>query len=210
MSKSDIKVKRRMSIGEIILRFFFGFLIPFVIINGLIFFFCIQVPNITVVDKESSDYEDSKIKFSVNCILPIINIKTSYEDKEIPYVKYGDIYIIDANDNGSYQIEATALNRATAQVIATIETKDVVSPIIDIDNAIITSNMLIFSIFDAESEINFDNIYAITENGDRIAPSYIDRSSNTIQFQIEAGKKLTVHVEDIEGNPTETTFIAND
>ena len=210
MSKSNVQVKRKMSIGEIILRFFFGFLIPFVIINGLAFFFCIQVPNITVVDKESSEYEDSKIKFSVNCILPIISIKTSYEDKEIPYIKYGDMYIVDANDNGSYQIAATALNRATSQVIATIETKDVVSPIIDIDNAVITSNMLIFSIFDAESEINFDNIYAITESGDRIAPSYIDRSSNTIQFQIEAGKKLTVHVEDIEGNPTETTFIAND
>lgn len=210
MSKSDVQVKRKMSIGEIVLRFFFGFLIPYVIINGILFFFFIQVPNITLIDKESAEYEDSKIKFSVNCILPIINIKTSYEDKEIPYIKYGDMYIIDANDNGSYQIAATALNRATAQVIATIETKDVVSPIIDIDNAVITSNMLIFSIYDAESEINFDNIYAITENGDKIAPSYIDRSSNTIQFQIEAGKKLTVHVEDIEGNPTETTFIAND
>ncbi|MBR4133541.1 MAG: hypothetical protein IKU04_03355, partial [Bacteroidales bacterium] len=87
------------------------------------FFFFIQVPNITVVDKESSEYEDSKIKFSVNCILPIISIKTSYEDKEIPYIKYGDMYIVDANDNGSYQIAATALNRATSQVIATIETK---------------------------------------------------------------------------------------
>lgn len=210
MSKSNVQVKRKMPIGEILLRFFFGFLIPYVIINGIVLFFFIQVPSITLVDNESSEYEDSKIKFSVNCILPIINIKTSYEDKEIPYVKYGDMYIIEANDNGSYQIAATALNRATAQVIATIETKDVVSPIIDIDNAVITSNMLIFSIFDAESEINFDNIYAITENGDRISPSYIDRSSNTIQFQIEAGKKLTVHVEDIEGNPTETTFIAND
>lgn len=210
MNKSNVQVKRKMSIGEILLQFFFGFLIPFVIINGLIFFFCIQVPNIKVVDNDSSEYEDSKIKFSIDCILPIINIKTSYEDKEIPYIKYGDMYIIDANDNGSYQISVTALNRATAQVIATIETKDVVSPIIDINNAIITSNMLIFSIFDAESEINYDNIYAITENGDRIDPSYIDKSSNTIQFQIESGKKLMVHVEDVEGNPTETTFIAND
>ena len=192
------------------LRFFFGFLIPFVIINGIVFFFFIQVPDITLVDKDSNEYEDSKIKFSVNCILPIIGIKTSYEDKEIPYIKYGDMYIIDANDNGTYQIAATALNRATAQVIATIETKDVTSPIIDVDNAVITSNMLIFSISDTESEINFDNIYAITESGDKVAPSYIDRSSNTIQFQIEAGKKLTVHVEDTEGNPTETTFIAND
>lgn len=209
MSKVNKIEKRKISIGEILVRFFFGFLFPFIIINGLILFFFMQVPIITLVDNNSPEYEDFKIKFTVSCRLPISDIKAYFEDKEIGYSKIGDTYIVEANENGSYQINAIALNKATTQVIATIEAKDVVSPTIDIDNAIVTGNTLIFSIYDIQSEINYDKLYALLEDGSMIQPTYADQTSGNVQFQIEPDKKIIIHVEDIEGNATETTFTAS-
>lgn len=208
MNKSA--TKNKIDILSILFKIFCGFLLPFVAINGLILYLFIQVPTITILDEDSPEYEVSKIKFTVSCMLPITDTRAYYENNEIAYTKLGDIYVVDATNNGSYQITATAINGAKSQVIATLESQDILPPAIDLENAVITSNMLIFSIFDDESEINYDNLYATLEDGTRLTPTYIDKSSGTVQFQITPGQKITVHVEDIEGNPLETTFVANE
>ncbi|MBO6134314.1 MAG: hypothetical protein J6O09_00850 [Lachnospiraceae bacterium] len=202
--------KEKMSILEIILRFLLGFLLPFVLINGIILYLFIQVPNISIIGEDSDEYEVSKIKFRVESILPITSVKTFHEDTEIAYTKLNDIYTIDAEAVGSYQINASIINGAKSQVIATLEAKDIAPPAIDFDNAVITNNMLIFTIFDNESEINYDSIYGLDDDGNRLSPIYIDKSSGTIQFQVNPGKRITVHVEDVEGNSIETAFVANE
>lgn len=206
MNKSKVEVKNKMSPLEIILRFFFGFLIPFVVINGLIFFLFIQVPNINIVKEDSSDYEESKVKFSVDCLLPITQINTYFDDKEIAYTKNGDTYIINADNNGSYKITATALNKSVSEALVTIEAKDVSAPSIDLDNAVVTGKTLIFYVSDAQSEINYDNLYGVLENGEKITPIHTDAASGNVQFNIESGEKVVVHVEDIEGNGADITF----
>lgn len=206
MNKSRLYVKNKMSPLEIILRFFFGFLIPFVVINGLIFFLFIQVPTINITKEDSSDYEESKIKFQVECLLPITEIKTYFNDSDVPYTKNGDTYIINADENGTYKIVASALNKASSEALATVETKDVIAPTIDLENAVVTGNTLIFSVKDEQSEINYDNLYGLLENGEKISPSHIDAISGNIQFKIESGEKIIIHVEDIEGNGADITF----
>lgn len=210
MNRNDKKENNKTSILEILFRFFVGFLLPFVVINSLILYVAIQVPIIKIFDEDADEYETSKIKFTVDCILPITDVKTLYEDTEIPYTKIDNIYIIDATENGSYHITATAINAAKAQVTATpLEHFDTTPPAIDLEKAIITGNTLIFSIVD-DSEINYDNLYATLEDGNRLTPAYIDKSSGTVQFQISPGQKITIHAEDMEGNPLETTFVANE
>ena len=209
MSNRRLKTKRKMPIVEIVLRNFFGFLIPYVLINGIIFFLFIQTPKIQVIDQDSKDYEENKIKFSIDCLLPITDVKTYFQESEIAYSKLGSTYVIDAENNGTYQIKVMALNRAPGNSIIEIETKDSNPPTIDLDSAIITGNTLIISVHDAQSEINYDNLYATLENGTKLVPTYIDKSSGTVQFQITEGKKIVVHVEDTFGNHSETSFTTN-
>ena len=204
MSRS--KIKHKMSAVEILLRVFFGFLIPYTLINGIIFFLFIQTPKIIVTEQDSKDYEDNKIKFSIDSMLPLTDVKTYYQESEIAYSKLGNVYIIDAKDNGSYQIKVTSLNRSSANSTIDIETKDNVAPIINLDSAVITGNTLIISVHDNKSEINYDNLYATLENGTKLTPTYVDKSSGTVQFQITDGKKVIVHVEDATGNHSETSF----
>ena len=206
MRYTKSKIKNRMSIAEILIRIFFGFLIPYVLINGLLFFLFIQVPKIQVVDQNSKDYEENKIKFSIDCALPLTDVKTFYQESEIAYSKLGNLYIINADNNGSYQIKVTALNKSSANSIVEIKSQDSVAPNIDLDSAVITGNTLIISVRDNQSGINYDNLYATLENGTKIIPSYIDKSSGTVQFQITDGKKVIVHVEDDFGNHSETSF----
>ena len=139
-------------------------------------------------------------------MLPLTDVKTYYQESEIAYSKLGNVYIIDAKDNGSYQIKVTSLNRSSANSTVDIETKDSVAPIINLDSAVITGNTLIISVHDNQSEINYDNLYATLENGTKLTPTYVDKSSGTVQFQITDGKKVIVHVEDATGNHSETSF----
>lgn len=206
MVNSKFKRKKKLSIVEMILRFFFCFLIPYVVINGIIFFLFIQVPKINIIYQDSSDYEENKIKFTIDCILPLTDIKTYYQESEIAYSKLGNTYIINADNNGTYQIRATALNKSTVKSVVDVETQDNVAPTIDLDSAVITGNTLIISIHDNQSSINYDKLYATLEDGTKITPTYIDKSSGTVQFQIDSGKKVIIHVEDDFGNHSETSF----
>ena len=206
MGNKRLKSKRKMSVGEIILRFFFCFLIPYILINGIIFFLFIQTPKILVVEQNSKDYEENKIKFSIDCILPVTDVKTYYQEAEIAYTKLGNVYIIEADNNGAYKINVTALNKSTANSIIEIDSQDNVPPTIDLDSAVITGNTLIISVHDNQSGINYDNLYATLENGTKLDPTYIDKASGTVQFQITEGKRVVVHVEDEFGNHSETSF----
>lgn len=198
--------KAKRNVASILLSIFFGFLIPYIVINGLIFFLFIQVPSIHIVAQDSTDYEESKIKFYTKSILPIIDIKTFFQDNPVAYTKLGDYYIIDAKDNGTYQIIVTSLNRASVNSFVDIEARDGDAPTINSNDATIIGNTLTITVNDTLSGINYDNIYAINEDGSTEAPKYFDRASGTVQFQFDSNKKLTIHVEDMDGNASEVSF----
>ena len=203
------KHKNKTSVVEMIIRFLFCFLIPYVLINGIILFLFIQTPKIHVIEQDSKDYEENKIKFTIDSVLPLTDIKTYYQESEIAYSKLGDTYIVNADNNGTYQIKVTSLNRSSSNSIVDIESQDINPPTIDLNSAVITGNSLIISVHDNQSDINYDKIYATLENGTKLTPTYIDKASGTVQFQINEGKKVVVHVEDSFGNHSETSFTIN-
>ena len=201
--------KNKSTTSNIIFKFFFYFLIPYVLINGIIFFLFIQSPTINVVANDSQNYEENKIKFSIECLLPLSYIKTYFQNEEIPYTKFGDYYSVDVSENGTYQIKVLAINQSKAETSVNIETIDSTPPNIDIDNAIVAGNTLILSVNDDQTEINYDKVYATKDNGDKIDATYIDKVSGTVQFQVESGEKIVVHIEDMIGNSAETSFTLN-
>ena len=206
MNKNKKNKNKRMSVTEIILRFFLGFLIPFVVINGIILYVYIQAPSISVIPQDSEEFEKNKIKFTVNCKLPIKDVEVTFQDNVIAYTKLKDLYIVEVNSNGSYQIKATAINNAVATNFGSVKTIDSVAPTIDLDTAIITGNTLLISIHDDQSQINYEKLYATLEDGSTVEPKQVDQTIGTVQFQIENGNKITVHLEDEHGNSSETPF----
>ena len=206
MSNRENKNKYKMPLSEKILRFFLGFLIPFVVINGFIYYIYIQCPSIKVVDTDSNEYEENKIKFVVNCHIPVKDVTVTFDNNLIPYNKTNNNYSIDISENGVYTIKAVAINGAVSNYSVPVESKDNVPPTINTETAVITGNTLIINVSDNESNINYDNLYATLEDGTKILPKMTDKSIGSVQFQIDSGKKVVVHVEDEYGNYSETSF----
>ena len=57
-----------------ILRFFLGFLIPYLVINGLILFFVIQTPTITADEPDTKDYKSADVSFKVSSLIPMKSV----------------------------------------------------------------------------------------------------------------------------------------
>lgn len=201
-------MKQNKDISGTITKVLFGFFIPFVTINGLILFLFIQTPKIIVLDTDAKDYEENKIKFYIESALPTVDIKTFFEEQEIPYTKFGFYYIIDSTNNGTYEINVKSLNGAVVNSYINIETIDSEPPIINTSDASISGGLLSVTISDSQTGINYDNIYGINEDQSTVEPSYIDKASGTVQFKFDDKKKLTIHVEDNYGNSSEATFNA--
>ena len=67
-----------------ILRFFLGFLLPYLVINGLILFFVIQTPTITTNEPDTKDYKSADVSFKVSSLIPLKSVTASIEGQEVP------------------------------------------------------------------------------------------------------------------------------
>ena len=206
MRKEINKQQPNITITEVIARFFLGFLFPYIAINGLILFLFVSSPEIVIKDQNDNKHINSTILFTINSTLPIINVNITENETNIPYTKNGNDYSFTINENGSYLISATSINQMTTTTFATVETIDDTVPYIDLSTVAFSSNILSFNINDNESGINYENIYGTTTENKKIEPSYIDRSTGTIQFKLESYDGFIIHIEDLKGNYVENEF----
>ncbi len=206
MRKEINKQQPNITITEVIARFFLGFLFPYIAINGLILFLFVSSPEIVIKDQNDNKHINSTILFTINSTLPIISVNITENETNIPYTKNGNDYSFTINENGSYLISATSINQMTTTTFATVETIDDTVPYIDLSTVAFSSNILSFNINDNESGINYENIYGTTTENKKIEPSYIDRSTGTIQFKLESYDGFIIHIEDLKGNYVENEF----
>ena len=205
--------EKRNTILNIFLRIVFGFLVPFIVINGLIYFLYTAHPTINIIKNENAIEENgtANISFTIDCPIPLSSIivyRNEEDDtiNEIPYTKLGDTYNININENGTYIIVAKSLNNSVAKTSTYIDTLDNTAPIIHLENAVLLGKSITFEISDDQSGINYDNLYSIDDSGRQEYPQSLDESSGTVTFRFENTSSLTIHVEDKSGNSIETTI----
>ena len=205
--------EKRNTILNIFIRIIFGFLVPFFVINGLIYFLYTAHPtiNIDTSDNAIGDNGTANISFTIDCPIPLSSIIVYRNEddggiNEIPYTKLGDKYNINISENGTYIIVAKSLNNSVAKTSTYIDTLDNNPPTIYMENAILIGKSITFVISDDQSGINYDNLYSIDDSGRKEHPQSLDESSGTVTFRFENTKTLTIHVEDMSGNSFETTI----
>lgn len=201
--KKDMKDVKQKSL---IYRIFIGFLIPYIIINGIIFFLIICKPHIDILSDTTSS-KNQNVRFKISNLLPTTKISITKDNLAVQYVKDGNEYVIPINENGTIKIEVTSINQMTATTYIDISSLDDVSPTINIEDATFAVNTLTIGVTDNDSGINYDKIYG-TIDGTVVQPIFIDKSTGTLKFKIESGTSITIHVEDNNGNISETIFEA--
>lgn len=205
MRRNSHQSKEKSNISSIILKFFLGFLLPYLLINGIIFFVYTEVPRINIKE-QSDDKQLSKIEFTIDSKLPIIDVKVECSNQEVPYTKQGSIYYIDAPQVGTYKITAKALNQLSAVSSCSIESLDESAPIIHTESAIIANGTITITISDNQNAINFDSIYAKDEDGNMIEAMSKDQNTGSVQFNVSGLSSIIIHAEDMSGNASETNI----
>ncbi len=200
--------------GNRILSFFLGFLLPYVLLNGIILFLVIAAPDIQVNDPDTKDYRTASLQFTVKSLLPLKSVTANIEGQEVELTKSGDSYAADnITSNGTMSITVKSLNGMTDSAHVQINLLDDVAPVIDEDTVVMGAGYIEFDVSDAQSGLDFDSIYAIDINSDineHITPTdvqKIDDKSGHFTFPMKSDT-LQVYVNDIANNQCSANFSA--
>lgn len=189
-----------------VLKFILCLLLPYIVINSIIFFIIVDKPTI-LVDNKNEDHKN-EIRFTIQHILPLESVSIINNEEKAYYYKNGFQYVVPVENNGTYKISATTINKMTANMYIDVSTNDDVNPVINIEDAIYQAGTLTLNISDNDSGINYDCVYGIID-GVKTNPSFIDKPTGTVKFKVSSKQEIIIHIEDLNGNVTESTITAD-
>lgn len=140
------------------------------------------------------------LKFSVNSLLPVMNIKAQIDGNTLDVipVKYND-YTAKVEQNGKLNVDVTLINGRSSSFNMIISTL-----IIDKETPIITdSNLdgdeLTVFVSDKDAGVSFEQAYAVDEEGRKVYPLSFNREAGYIVFKYRRNN-LNLFIPDQRGN----------
>lgn len=189
-------------------KFLLFYLIPYLIINGIILMLVIASPKIETSEPDTKDYNTSTVYVDVNSLLPLRSLTATIGGIPVELTKENGRYTAVVDANGTLTITAIALNGMQRTTYLPINLLDETPPVIDEDSVYLESGILEFNVDDTQSGIDFDSIYGIDGDGDNIKPTDINRETNHITFSLKSDS-MRVFVSDLSGNQLSANFSLN-
>ena len=176
------------------------FVLPYLVINGLIFFFVTATPDVDISVKDTSDYQTTQVEFKINTILPVKELTVQMESEPLEYTETGrNSYICDVYQNGMVYVTVKSINGMQTNNYVNVSVLDDTAPSIDEESCVITGGNLTFTISDSQSGVDFESIYGIYDGGKEVKPTRIDQSSGSVTIPMYSDS-IELHFEDMVGN----------
>ena len=180
------------------------YIIPFLLINLLIFFLVTLRPKFKLHIEESSDFPTAEIQVEMHPRLPLAAFEVKLDDAPLNLENLGGgHYKASVDKNGTLEVTVRYINGMHRTQYEHIGSVDDQPPLISGDE--LDGNMLTVSFDDPQSGINYDSIYAMDADEERVLPSSIDESENKAVFQVLTSR-LEVHVSDKLGHEAVANF----
>ena len=180
------------------------YIIPFLLINLLIFFLVTLRPKFKLHIEESSDFRTAEIQVEMHPRLPLAAFEVKLDDTPLNLENLGGgHYKASVDKNGTLEVTVRYINGMHRTQYEHIGSVDDQPPLISGDE--LDGNMLTVSFDDPQSGINYDSIYAMDADEERVLPSSIDESENKAVFQVLTSR-LEVHVSDQLGHEAVANF----
>lgn len=180
------------------------YVLPFIVINGLIFILATAKPSAEITISESNDYITTTMELKVKSLLPIKKIELALDGNSLEPTKTGSkSYQVTLNSNGMLELKLTSLNLMKTIVYEPVSVLDDTPPTIK-DN-IIEDGVLSFRLEDTQSGVNYSSIFASDEDNPEILPLSIDRSTGLVTFEMQ-NENLVITAKDNIGNELHITF----
>lgn len=181
------------------------YILPFLVVNGLLFFFVTTSPKVTITVAPTQDYETSTASIEIKSVLPLKAISVTQESAPLELTKTeSGVYTVPLTKNGVIEVMVASLNGMVSNAYAPVDVLDELPPSI-LEDFTIVENVLTFTVEDSQSGVDFDSITAVTPMGTAVSPISVDKTSGQVSFEMdETG--LTIHVSDLCGNTTQASF----
>lgn len=195
---------RSVSSGQEWLHNLLFYILPFIVINGLIFFLVTTKPECELIIGEDHDYLSTEIKINIKSFLPTKDLAVTLDSEPVELVKgKKNSYTATITKNGALEISVKSVNGMAASSYEYIGILDDNPPAVS--SSAIEDNMLTFTLEDSQSGVNFDSIYATDSLGITVYPASVDKNTGTVTFPMDEDG-LTVFISDMSGNQGQTTF----
>ena len=187
-----------------ILRNLIFFVLPFLVINGLIFFFAVYTPKVELDVGDTTDYKSVDVTVRIHSLLPLKNSSITLDSAPLEMERDGSTYTATLTANGVVEVTAESINGMSRTVFEHVMVLDDTAPTVDEDYTL-NSNFLTITVSDSLSGVNYDELYGRDEDGERVEPTSIDQETGTVVFPM-SGNTITVHIEDFVGNAAEPSY----
>lgn len=183
------------------------YVLPFLIFNGILFFCVTAKPKIAVTVADTNDYLSTEVTLTVKSWFPTKSVSMVIDGEEVELEKGKKrTYTTTIYKNGSIEASVVNLNGMPASVFEHVNVLDDNPP--SFENTQILDGVVTLTVGDSQSGINFDSIYALNSAEQRVEPLTVDRSTNTLSFEMDPAG-LHVYAQDKAGNEVQGTFTSH-
>ena len=180
------------------------YVLPFIVINGIIFLLVTARPKAEITIGESSDFISTTMELKVKSLLPIKTMEVSLDSTPIELTKTGgSTYKTTLKNNGTLEVKLTGFNKMKSVSYETVNVLDDTPPAVK-DN-VLDNGILSFRLEDTQSGVDYSSITASDEDNTNILPLSIDRSTGLVTFEIKK-ENITITAKDKIGNELHVTF----
>lgn len=183
---------------------FLVYLVPFVLINGCIFYLATAKPKLDVTLGDSNDYITSVTTIKIKSLLPTTSLTASMDSEDIELEKVSrKEYTATVKKNGVLEISAKNFNGMITTDFEQISNLDDNPPSISSNE--IESGILTIVMEDTQSGIDYDSIYATDSTGANLKPLSLDKTNQSATFKMDPAG-LTVFVKDAAGHQVQANY----
>lgn len=183
------------------LRALLFYVLPYIVINGIILILVCSSPSVSIEVQDTADYMSSEVDFTIHSILPLREMTVTLESQPLEYERSGNTYFCLITQNGTFMVQAVAVNGMQVREFEDIAVLDDAAPSIDAETASVRNGTLTFYISDNQSGVDYDSIYAITDTGESLLPTEVDKTLGTVSIALPLGcSSVDLYYEDMVGN----------
>lgn len=204
MASPERKSRKLSPTDNSFLSLLLFWILPFIVINGLLFFVLTSKPNFEVTINDPGDFMSAGISVKVKSHFPNDGLTAVFEGQPLELKDQGNgVYSAMVRKNGTVEVSMTNKNGMNKIVYETVDCVDDTPPTFTESDA--ATGFVSFFVDDAQSGVNFNSIYAIDSNGNRILPSYVDQGESLVVFNFST-PTLEVHAFDNMGREAIINF----
>lgn len=180
------------------------YILPFIIVNIIIFFYVTTPPKCTITLADTNDYLTTKVTMTVDSWFPTKTISLKLDSEQLEMEKGRKrTYTATLYKNGVLEANIVNINGMSITKFEHVDILDEIPP--SIESSTVEDGLVTVVFQDSQSGVNPDTIYALDSNDVALAPLSLDKATCTVTFEMDPAG-LRIFAQDRAGNEVQGTF----